>query len=32
MDVLKYKDWQNTVDTLGMYIQMVGKVALERIP
>lgn len=32
MEVLKYKDWQNTVDTLGMYIQMVGKVALERIP
>lgn len=32
MEVLKYKDWQNTVDTLGMYIQMIGKVALERIP
>lgn len=32
MEILKFKDWQNTVDTLGMYIQMAGKVALERIP
>lgn len=32
MDILKYEEWKSTVDTLGMYIQMAGKVALERIP
>lgn len=32
MEILKYNDWKETVDTLGMYIQMAGKVALERVP
>ncbi|MEF9932895.1 MAG: DUF5996 family protein [Cetobacterium sp.] len=32
MDNLKYSDWKPTVDTLGMYLQMAGKVMLERKP
>lgn len=32
MEVLTYFDWKDTLDTLGMCIQMAGKVMLERKP